>query len=516
MLPTAGELIGGKYRIVRLIGDGGMGTVYEARHEGLGTSVALKFLHEDLAERPGLTERFLREAQVAATIQSPHVARVTDVDRGPDSVPYLVMELLQGESLQHLLDRELKLRPGLAVDFALQIAAGLEAAHALGIVHRDLKPDNVFVTPGSGGPLLKLIDFGIAKLLSGPEGRGLTRTGVVLGTAEYMPPEQLFAASDVDGRTDVYALGVMLFEMLSGRRPADGDDAQEIVGKVLSGDVLSLATLEPSLPAPLVDLVRRATAGDRDARIPSASELRTELARLSQEPSTAGAVAARAVPLRPTAGAAPKTLAPEAREAFVKGATEAAPPLAPGALPSPVPWRPSTPVRASGPPPRRGGPGALVALAVLFVGAAGVGAYLVWSGRGSKLPAPPAEQVTAPTEAFTPQGQDTSLIPTAPPPTAATPVAPSPREPHGNTATPQPTPTGPVTADAGLFPVPLQLPSTFPPITLPSTLPTTFPTAIPSVLPTGFPTALPSNFPGFPGLPQLPPPRQNGSKPQPN
>src|SRR6185295_11284776 len=241
----AGDLVGGKYRIVRLIGDGGMGSVYEARHEGLRTAVALKFLHEDLAGRPNLAERFLQEARVAATIQSPHVARVTDVDVGPSGQPYLVMELLSGESLQGRLDRERKLAPGVAVDFALQIASGLEAAHAIGVVHRDLKPDNVFVTPGSGGPLLKLIDFGIAKLYESQ--RGLTRAGVVMGTPEYMPPEQLYAANEVDGRADVYALGVMLFEMLSGRRPADGDDAQEIVSKVLAGNVLSLATLEPSL-----------------------------------------------------------------------------------------------------------------------------------------------------------------------------------------------------------------------------------------------------------------------------
>ena len=247
-MPQAGDLIAGKYRIVRLIGDGGMGSVYEARHQGLGTAVALKFLHEDLAGRPGLAERFLREARVAATIQSPHVAHVTDVDVGPLGLPYLVMELLGGESLQQKLDRERKLEAAVAIDFALQIASGLEAAHAVGVVHRDLKPDNVFVTPSAGGSLLKLIDFGIAKLAAGQEQRGLTRAGVVMGTAEYMPPEQLYAPSDVDGRADVYALGVILFEMLSGRRPADGDDAQAIVGKVMAGDVLSYAEPPQAIP----------------------------------------------------------------------------------------------------------------------------------------------------------------------------------------------------------------------------------------------------------------------------
>jgi eukaryotic-like serine/threonine-protein kinase len=512
MLPKPGDLLGGKYRIVRLIGDGGMGSVYEARHEGLGTGVALKVLHEDLAERPGLTERFLREARVAATIQSPHVARVTDVDRGPDGVPFLVMELLSGESLQHLLDRELKLRSEVAVDFALQIAAGLEAAHALGVVHRDMKPDNVFVTPGSTGPVLKLIDFGIAKLLSGPEGRGLTRTGVVLGTAEYMPPEQLYAASDVDGRTDVYALGVMLFEMLSGRRPADGDDAQEIVGKVLSGDVLSLATLEPGLSPELVALVRRATAGDRDARIRSASEFRTLLAPHAHAPSAAGAIAARATPLEPAGGAAPKTLAPEEREAFAKGSTEAASPLGVARSDAPPPWRPSAPSATPRAPARRGGTGWLVVLVLVLTAGAGAAGFVIWSRQGGPLPPPPVEaNLPTPSEAFTAQGQATSLVPTALPPHPAAPT-PSPRDP--NRPDPSPTPSAAVTADAGLFPVPLQLPSTFPPLPFPSTLPSVFPTAFPSVLPTGFP-ALPSSFPGFPGS-QQPSPDKNGGKPQPN
>ena len=164
MRPVAGDIIGGKYRVVRVIGDGGMGTVYEARHEVLGTAVALKFLHAELARRAGLAQRFLQEARVSANIQSIHVTRVTDVDMTPDGTPYLVMELLHGESLQQLIDRRGKLPPDEAIDFALQTLSGLEAAHALGVVHRDLKPDNVFVTPSSGGALLKVIDFGIAKL----------------------------------------------------------------------------------------------------------------------------------------------------------------------------------------------------------------------------------------------------------------------------------------------------------------------------------------------------------------
>jgi serine/threonine-protein kinase len=506
MLPRAGDLIGGKYRIVRLIGDGGMGSVFEARHESLGMPVALKFLHEDLAERPGLTDRFLREARVAATIQSPHVAHVTDVDVGPGGLPYLVMELLHGESLQQVLDRERKLSPQLAVDFALQIAGGLEAAHAVGVVHRDLKPDNVFVTPSTGGPFLKLLDFGIAKLLANQEQRGLTRAGVVMGTAEYMPPEQLYAANEVDARADVYALGVMLFEMLSGRRPADGEDAQIIVGKVLAHDVLSLAALEPSLPRDLVELVERATAGDRDARLGSAHELRTALARFATELSRAGALAAQAAPLQPQGAA--KTLPPDERDAFAKGATEQAPPFVPPFAHAPA-QLPHAPVGAPSRPRRRryGWLYALVAIAVL--GGAGAGAYFYWVSQPLGLPPPLTDIATAPpADTFAPEGQASAFIPT---PAAAT--APAAR----NDARPGATvPTPATTTDAGTFPAPLQLPSTFPStfpaLPLPSTLPTAFPSVLPSALPSAWhdvlprvlPSVLPTTFPRIPGLPPSP------------
>src|SRR5688572_28188585 len=329
MTYTAGDLVSGKYRIVRLIGDGGMGVVYEARHEVLGSGVALKFLHADLAKRPGLTQRFLQEARVSATIQSPHVTHVTDVDSAQDGSPYLVMDLLAGQSLQAMMDWQGKLPLDQAVDFGLQILSGLEAAHSMGVVHRDMKPDNVFVTPSGGGPLLKLIDFGIAKLRASSEyTKGLTRAGVVMGTPEYMAPEQLVSAHTTDHRADIYSFGVMLFEMLSGLRPADGDDAEIIVAAVEAGRVRNIRQLLPGIPEGLALLIERATAPSRDDRFESAARMRLELATFAGQLSNAGKLAATAEPLAvmPTpaasavvslppppvavAGAVPKTLPP--------------------------------------------------------------------------------------------------------------------------------------------------------------------------------------------------------------
>ncbi|RYZ06896.1 MAG: serine/threonine protein kinase [Myxococcales bacterium] len=297
-----GDMISGKYRIVRLIGDGGMGVVYEARHEVLGHGVALKFLHADLAKRPGLTQRFLQEARVSATIQSPHVTHVTDVDTDEDGSPYLVMELLSGQSLQAMLDWQGKLPTDQAVDFGLQILAGLEAAHAMGVVHRDMKPDNVFVTASAGGPVLKLIDFGIAKLRASSEfTKGLTRAGVVMGTPEYMAPEQLTSAHTADLRADIYSFGVMLFEMLGGCRPADGDDVEIIIAAVQGGRVRKLNEVVPGLPPGLVALVERATAAEREDRFASAAEMRLALAPFAGPLSHAGRLAAIAPPLAPVA-----------------------------------------------------------------------------------------------------------------------------------------------------------------------------------------------------------------------
>jgi eukaryotic-like serine/threonine-protein kinase len=188
-----GDVVQGKYRLVRPLGDGGMGTIFEARHEVLGTRLALKFLHAELARRPGLVARFLQEARVSATLHCAHIVHVMDMEQGGQGV-FLVMELLEGETLQAVIDRRRRLDQLAALDVTLQMLAGLEVAHRAGVVHRDLKPDNVFLVTTPEGTLVKLLDFGIAKLKATPEfQRGLTRPGVVMGTPEYMAPEQAFS-----------------------------------------------------------------------------------------------------------------------------------------------------------------------------------------------------------------------------------------------------------------------------------------------------------------------------------
>ncbi|MCA9626689.1 MAG: serine/threonine protein kinase, partial [Myxococcales bacterium] len=295
--PQPGDVIRGKYRIIRLIGDGGMGSVFEAKHEVLGTPVALKFLHPELAKRPGLVSRFLQEAKVSASIQSPHVTRVTDVDQTEDGAAFIVMELLSGEPLQNLLDREHKLPRDRAIDFALQMLSGLEAAHALGVVHRDLKPDNVFITSTTGGPLLRLLDFGIAKLRETNEyKKGLTRPGAIMGTPEYMAPEQAYSADQVDHRADIYSMGAMLYEMLVGQRPANGEDAHVIISQVTTGRVKRITEYDQTIPEPLAEVIHKAMAPRPEDRFASATEMRLALARYAGELSHAGRLAATPAP----------------------------------------------------------------------------------------------------------------------------------------------------------------------------------------------------------------------------
>jgi serine/threonine-protein kinase len=292
-----GYLLGGKYRIQRRIGVGGMGSVYEARHAGLGTPVAIKVLLPQLAKVPTVADRFRREAQVSATLKHPHVIQVTDVDQLPDGRPYLVMELLQGQTLQDRLEQSKtkSLSREEAVDIGLQILLGLECAHGLGVVHRDLKPGNVFLDEQGVGRVAKLLDFGIAKVRASPEFQSLTRPGMVMGTPEYMAPEQAFSADQADARSDIYSVGVMLYEMLSGKLPAEGSLPLAVAHQVVTNKVRPLHELCPGLPQGLLNLVHRAMQPDRGARFETAIEMRRALSAFAGQLSLAGRVAATAL-----------------------------------------------------------------------------------------------------------------------------------------------------------------------------------------------------------------------------
>ncbi|MEM1414713.1 MAG: protein kinase, partial [Myxococcota bacterium] len=226
--PLLGTVVDGRYRIDARLGEGGMGVVYGVTHVSLGKRFALKVLRRDYARDETVVERFVREARAASSIGHPSIVDIHDFGRLPDASTYFVMELLEGETLTARIRRG-ALAPEETLHVVRQIASALSAAHASGIVHRDLKPDNVhLVTRGDDALTVKVLDFGIAKV-GGAHGK-LTRTGTVFGTPYYMSPEQA-AGQSVDGRTDVYALGVIAFEMLTGHVPFDGDTFMGILSK---------------------------------------------------------------------------------------------------------------------------------------------------------------------------------------------------------------------------------------------------------------------------------------------
>src|SRR5580700_7845309 len=209
----AGTIVANRLRIVRVIGVGGMGTVYEVEHELTKHHRALKVLQAKAAQQPSVVERFVREASAAGRIANAHIAETFDAGRLESGEPYLLMELIEGETLDARLRREGPIEVGELTDLVHQACEGVHAAHVSGIVHRDLKPENLIVTPRDGAPFVKILDFGISKFDSERTGAlGITTEGLVMGTPYYMSPEQLIASPSLDARTDVYSLGVILYE----------------------------------------------------------------------------------------------------------------------------------------------------------------------------------------------------------------------------------------------------------------------------------------------------------------
>jgi serine/threonine-protein kinase len=296
MLET-GQVIEGKYRIVRLIGTGGMGAVYEGENALIRRRVAIKVLHADGADNGEIIRRFEREAQAAGEIGNDHIMEVLDLGSLENGDRYMVMEYLDGETLAQRIERFGRLTPHQVAPLASQFLTALVSAHAAGIIHRDLKPENIFILRTKAGrtDFVKLIDFGVSKF-SRPFKEGehrMTRANAVLGTPCYMSPEQARGAAETDVRSDIYSCGVILFEAVTGRLPFEGDSFNDLMFKIALTDAPSVLEYAPMLDARFADLVGRACARDPNARFPTAQEFLDAVEAWARENPSDDAAAVR-------------------------------------------------------------------------------------------------------------------------------------------------------------------------------------------------------------------------------
>ena len=280
----AGDLISGKYRLLRLLGAGGMGSVWAARNELTDRDFAIKFLHPKLADNKEALQRFFLEARACGQIKHPAVVDVYDMGQAEDGSPYLVMQLLEGEGFDQRLSRAGCFRPAEAASWIAFIARGLEEAHVRGLVHRDLKPANVFFALDDRGDVIpKILDFGVSKATgtSATAELVLTSTGAVLGSPAYMSPEQARGDTDVDGRSDVWSLGVILYESLTGKIPFDAANYNALMVSIITQPHKPVAEVAPGVPSELSQIVDQALSKDRGERISTARELADRLEGLA-------------------------------------------------------------------------------------------------------------------------------------------------------------------------------------------------------------------------------------------
>jgi serine/threonine-protein kinase len=309
-----GEVLAGKYRVERVLGQGGMGTVVAAYHLHLGSMVAIKRLLPEALNHPDVVARFLNEGRSATRIQSEHVARVLDVGTLEGGEPFMVMEYLEGQDLARRVRKGGPLPIEDAVEYVLQACEALAEAHVAGIVHRDLKPGNLFLTQrADGSPCVKVLDFGISKaaLTADQQGQFVTQTASVLGTPGYMAPEQLRSSKHVDARTDIWALGVILQELLTGKLAFQGSTVPEVYAAILGEPPVPLRQHRPDAPPALEAVIQRCLEKDPARRFASVGELGAALlpfaparARLSAE--RIGRITGVSIPQQgPQAGAPP-------------------------------------------------------------------------------------------------------------------------------------------------------------------------------------------------------------------
>jgi serine/threonine protein kinase len=302
-LPLPDQVIAGRYRIISRLGSGGMGLVYLAEHVGVGNKVALKFLDPEPSEDDSRIARFLREAKVGLAVQHPGAAQILDLGRDEANRLFLCFELVEGEDLRELLKREGRLRFGEARSIAMQVGQALAFAHSRNIVHRDVKPENIRVRRDLAGPHVKVLDFGIARLLK-DAGVRLTADGMLAGTPRYMAPEQV-KDEPLDGRVDQYALGLVLFEMLTGSVAMNGKNISQILLHQIQNQVPPLAMVDPQLDNGVVDaFIARACAKEPQNRFPTMADFIAALKNLRIDeyswPAAAQPPQERSSPQRPT------------------------------------------------------------------------------------------------------------------------------------------------------------------------------------------------------------------------
>lgn len=384
-----GELLAGRYTLLQRLGGGGVGEVYRARDERLKRDVAVKLLRPEHNRSRDVVQRLLREAQVTDQVRHPNVVEVFDVDVDPSGVPFIVQELLRGEDLaDHVGRKGGRLGVDEVLAYMVPVCEAVAAAHHAKVVHRDLKPENVFLMQTVSGIIPKVLDFGLARVVLAPGQARLTATGLTMGTPYFMSPEQVQGDRNIDARCDVWALGVMLYEMLSGRLPFDGDAEGAVYVKVCTVEPTPVEMLAPWISADLAKIVGRCLRKDVARRYPDASGVARDLLHVQKreavEPTlTSAPLSTQMMRVVPVSLASPEPAAQPARPSAP--GWKQLPPTAPS-----IGWSPS----AAPPAPRRTPAWVFVVAAALVLLAlgVGVGVTLVLSDDEREVSAPSSPQ----------------------------------------------------------------------------------------------------------------------------
>jgi len=410
----AGDILADKYCVERILGIGGMGVVVAAEHVALHQKVALKFMLPEALADEGSVERFMREARAAVRLRSEHVARVMDVGCMENGAPYIVMEFLEGEDMEFVIRNEAPMREPVAVDMILQACMAMAEAHSVGIVHRDLKPANLFVTQRpDGSRQVKVLDFGISKIQESEGQVSQTKSSMAMGSPGYMAPEQMRSAKHADHRADIWALGTILYKMLSKKLPFYAESAPEMFAAVLTGESIPLPSVMPGVHPELAEVIHRCLERDRELRYRSVAELAKALAPFGNEraaqmaASIASVGVAAAIATEPAMAVDPHLTAPLRKSPPASSAS--GPPMAPTHVSESQPPQPAPNFAANPLTTRRASAGQAVVAAPsteartepaqrgrlgLILGAVGVAAIAVVAtllfGGGDEKPAPAA------------------------------------------------------------------------------------------------------------------------------